>query len=674
MAAAASKVRNIGVIAHIDAGKTTFTERMLFYAGVTHRMGEVHDGDTQMDYLPQERERGITIVAAVTHFPWLGADIHLIDTPGHVDFTIEVERSLRVLDGAIAVFCGVAGVEPQSEVVWRQASRHGVPRLAFVNKLDRPGADFDRVVAQMAEKLSAHGVPLTVPIFEGDAFRAVADLVTMERVDFDEKSQGAGVVRSPLSVSELQAVFAYREALVEAAADFDDAVAEKFLAGEDVPSGLLREAIRKGTLASRIFPVFAGSALRNRGVQPAMDGVVHYLPAPQDAPPVEGTDPRSGERVTRLPSASAPFSALVFKVVMEEGRRTVYLRIYSGTVSEGDTLRNAATGTEEKVSRLFRMHAGKNERIEKAVAGDIVAARGIRNAGTGDTLCDPSAPLLLESIDIRKPVVSIVVEPKTVREMDRLKELLEQMADEDPTVETREDADTGQMILSGMGELHLDVLLDRLRREHGLEVRTGNPQVLCRETVGQPAEAEARFEREIAERQVGVAVALSVAPAIRGSGVRVGDPAALAGIQPEVAAAVEAGIREGLYSGVAGYPVDDVSVDVLRVEFFSGTPMPQAAKVAAVMAFSEAFGKGKPYLLEPVMAVEITVPDEFSGGVIGDLNARHGHLSFVDRRDDATLLSAKVPLREMFGYATALRSLTQGRATFVMTFSHYDRA
>jgi elongation factor G len=669
-----ARVRNIGVIAHIDAGKTTFTERMLFYSGVTHRMGEVHDGDAQMDFLPQERERGITIAAAVTHFNWAGADIHLIDTPGHVDFTIEVERSLRVLDGAVAVFCGVAGVEPQSEVVWRQASRNGVPRIAFVNKLDRPGADFGRVVAQMDEKLSARGVPVTAPIFEGDAFRAVADLVTMERVDFDEKSQGSVVTRSLLSVDELQAVFAWREALVEAAADFDDALAEKYLGGEDIPPDMLREAIRKGTLASRIFPVFAGSALRNRGVQPAMDGVVHYLPAPQDAPPVEGTDPRDGGPVLREPSASAPFSALAFKVVMEEGRRTVYLRIYSGTLSEGDTLLNPAAGVEEKVSRLFSMHAGKKERIERATAGDIVAVRGIRTAGTGDTLCDPAAPVLLESIDVRKPVVSIVVEPKTVREMDRLKELLAQMADEDPTVETREDTDTGQVILSGMGELHLDVLLDRLRRDHGLEVRTGNPQVLCRETVAVAAEAETRFEREIAERQVGVAVTVAVAPAPRGTGVAVRDPSTLPGLAPEVAQAAEAGIREGLYSGTTGYPVDDVAVEVRRVEFLSGPPLPQAVKVAAAMAFSEALSKGKPYLLEPVMSVEITVPDEFAGGVIGDLNARRGHMSRLDRQPGATVLSAKVPLREMFGYATALRSLTQGRATFVMTFSHYDHS
>ncbi len=669
-----SKVRNIGVIAHIDAGKTTFTERMLFYSGVTHRMGEVHDGDAQMDYLPQERERGITIVAAVTHFPWAGADIHLIDTPGHVDFTIEVERSLRVLDGAIAVFCGVAGVETQSEVVWRQASSHDVPRLAFVNKLDRPGADFNRVVAQMADKLSARGVPVTVPLFEDDAFRAVADLVTMERIDFEEKSQGAVVVRSPLSVGELQSVFAWREALVEAAADFDDAVADRYLAGEDIPPDMLRAAIRKGTLASRIFPVFAGSALRNRGVQPAMDGIVHYLPAPHEAPPVRATDPRNGEPVSRLPSTSAPFAALVFKVVMEEGRRTVYLRVYSGKLAEGDPVLNGATGAEEKVSRLFSMHAGRKERIETAVAGDIVAARGIRFAGTGDTLCDPSAPLLLESIDIRKPVVSIVVEPKSGRDMDRLKEILRQMADEDPTVRTREDADTGQMILSGMGELHLEILLDRLRREHGLEVRTGNPQVLCRETVGQAAEGEGRFEHEIVERMVGVTVGLSVAPGPRGSGVTLGDVSALPGILPEVAAAVEGGIREGLFSGVSGYPVDDVIVEVARVEFFSGPPTPLAAKVAAARAFTETFAKGSPYLLEPVMSVEITVPDEFSGGVIGDLNSRRGHLSSVDRQPGATVLSAKVPLREMFGYATALRSLTQGRATFAMTFSHYDRA
>ena len=417
----AANLRNIGIIAHIDAGKTTFTERLLYYAGITHRMGEVHDGDSQMDYLPQERERGITITAAATHFSWLGAEVHLIDTPGHVDFTIEVERSLRVLDGAVAVFCGVGGVEPQSEVVWRQADRHGIPRLAFVNKLDRPGADFDRVVADMARKLGARGVPLTVPLREDGTFVAVADLVTMEKVSFSAEDQGAGVSRAPLSEAEGRSCARHREALLEAAADADDAAAEKYLAGERIPAPLLRAALRKGTLAGKIFPVFAGSALRNRGVQPAMDGIVHYLPSPEEAPPARGDDPRTGVPSIREPVPSAPFSALVFKVLQEEGRRTVYLRVYSGKTEEGDTLLNAATGQKEKVARLFRMHAGKKERIDVAAAGDIVAARGIRFARTGDTLCDPRAPIVYESIEIRKPVMSVVVEPRTVREMDRLR-------------------------------------------------------------------------------------------------------------------------------------------------------------------------------------------------------------------------------------------------------------
>jgi elongation factor G len=672
--APSSRLRNIGIIAHIDAGKTTFTERLLYYAGVTHRMGEVHDGDAQMDYLPQERERGITITAAVTRFPWLGAEIHLIDTPGHVDFTIEVERSLRVLDGAVAVFCGVGGVEPQSEVVWRQANRHGIPRLAFVNKLDRPGADFDRVIVEMARKLDARGVPLTVPLYDDGALAAVADLVTMERVSFGADDQGATVTRAPLSPAEVSLCARHREALLEAAADADDAVAEKYLAGEPVPVPLIRAAVRKGTLAGKISPVFAGSALRNRGVQPAMDGIVHYLPSPTEVPPARGDDPRTGVPTEREPLPTAPFSALVFKVVQDDGRRTVYLRVYSGRTGEGATLLNASTGEKEKVARLFLLHAGKKERVETAAAGDIVAAGGIRKARTGDTLCDPEAPILYESIEVRKPVVSVVVEPRTVREMDRLRELLSSMTDEDPTLSFRDDPDTGQILLSGMGELHLDIILDRLAREHGMVVRKGNPQVVYRETVSSAGTAESVFEREINERPVKVVTAVSVRPAPRGEGVRFSDGFRLLGLPQEVTDGVEMGLREAAFFGALGYPVDDVTVDVSRVEFLSGIPSPMAAKVAAAKGFQEAYEKGRPYLLEPVMAAEIGVPEEFLGGVIGDVNARRGRVTSVDRRPDGSLLSALVPLKEMFGYVTALRSLSQGRGTFTMKFSHYDKA
>jgi len=668
------RLRNIGIIAHIDAGKTTFTERLLYYAGVTHRMGEVHDGDAQMDYLPQERERGITITAAATHFSWLGAEIHLIDTPGHVDFTIEVERSLRVLDGAVAVFCGVGGVEPQSEVVWRQASRHGIPRLAFVNKLDRPGADFDAVIADMARKLDARGVPVTVPLYEDGVFSAVADLQTMERVSFAAEDQGATVGREPLGPGEAEALSAYRERLLEAAADADDAVAEKYLAGEEVPLALLRGGLRKGTLAGKIFPVFAGSALRNRGVQPAMDGIVQFLPSPAEVPPARGDDPRTGVPAVREPVPAAPFSALVFKVIQEEGRRTVYLRVYSGKAGEGATLLNASTGEKEKVARLFRMHAGKKERIAEARAGDIAGARGIKSARTGDTLCDPEAPIVFEPIEIRKPVVSVVVEPRTVREMDRLRELLASMTDEDPTLSFREDADTGQILLSGMGELHLEIVLDRLARDHGMPVRKGNPEVVYRETLTSAASADSVFEREIAEREVKVATAVTIQPGPRGSGVKVLDGFRLLGLSPEVADGVEMGLREAAFFGALGYPVDDVAVDLTRLEFLSGVPSQMVAKVAAAKAFQEAYERGKPYLLEPVMEVEIGVPEEFLGGVIGDLNARRGRVTSVDRRPDGSLLSGLVPLKEMFGYVTALRSLSQGRGNYTMKFSHYDRA
>jgi elongation factor G len=668
------RVRNIGIIAHIDAGKTTFTERVLFYSGVSHRMGEVHDGDAQMDYLPQERERGITITAAVTQFQWLGAEVHLIDTPGHVDFTIEVERSLRVLDGAIAIFCAVGGVEPQSEVVWRQADRHGIPRLAFVNKLDRAGADFARVLSEMETKLRARGVPVTAPLCSGGEFRAVADLVTMERLEFSGHDQGATVSRFPLSDEERAVVAAHREALVEAAADADDAAAEKYLAGEELPPELLRRAIRAGTVGLRFFPVFAGAALRNRGIQPAMDGIVHYLPSPRETPPAAGDDPGTGVPAAREPSPSAPFSALVFKVKIEEGRRTVYLRVYSGKVSEGAPVLNASAGGEERISRLFRVHAGKKERIGEAQAGDIIAARGLKSARTGDTLCDPSAPIVFESIDVRKPVVSIVLEPRALRDMDRLRETIGRMVEEDPTLSMKEDADTGQIVLSGMGELHMEILVDRLEREFGLVVRTGKPQVVYRETVGERGAAEELFEREIAERLVSVRVAIEVRPGPRGSGVRVSGRLRMLGLPREIADAVEEGVREGAFTGILGYPVDDVTAEVSGVEFRSGTPAPLAAKVAAVRAFLAAYERGRPYLLEPVMAVEVHIPDEFVGGVIGDINARRGRVTLVDRRKEATLLSAVVPLKEMFGYVTSLRSLTQGRGTYTMKFSHYDRA
>jgi elongation factor G len=511
-------------------------------------------------------------------------------------------------------------------------------------------------------------------LYEDGAFTAVADLLTMERVTFSSEDQGATVTRGPLSAADALACAGRREGLLEAAADADDGVAERFLAGEEIPLPMLRAAVRKGTLSGKIFPVYAGSALRNRGVQPAMDGIVHFLPSPAEVPPARGDDPRTGVPATREPLPSAPFSALVFKVVQEEGRRTVYLRVYSGKIAEGDTLLNAATGEKEKVARLFRMHAGKKERIGEARAGDIAAARGIKTARTGDTLCDPGAPIVYESIEVRKPVVSVVVEPRTVREMDRLRELLSHMTDEDPTLSFRDDADTGQILLSGMGELHLEVVLDRLAREHGMAVRKGNPQVVFRETVAAAGTAESVFEREIAERQVKVVSVVTVSPAARGSGVRISDGYRLLGLPPDVADGVEMGLREAAFFGALGYPVDDVAVEVSRLEFLSGVPSPMAAKVAAAKAFQESYEKGRPFLLEPVMAVEVAVPDEFLGGVIGDVNARRGKVTSVDRRPEGSLLSAQVPLKEMFGYVTSLRSLSQGRGNYTMKFSHYDRA
>jgi len=667
-------IRNIGIIAHIDAGKTTLTERFLYYAGVSYRMGEVHDGEAQMDYLPQEKERGITITAAVTQFQWKGGEIHLIDTPGHVDFTIEVERSLRVLDGAVAVFCSVGGVEPQSEVVWNQAVKFGIPLIAFANKLDRVGADFSRVIREMEEKLSARPVVVTYPLGSEDSFRGVIDLISMKALYFSEEDLGKTVIEEDIPPEFADEALEWREKLVEAAADFDDELAEVYLDGGEVSEVMLVEALRKGTISGRIHPLYAGSALKNKGIQPLLDGIVSFLPSPLEARPAVGKDPRSGEKVERRPDVNEPFSALAFKVLMEEGRKTVLMRVYSGEIRPGDMVLNVRTEEKEKVARLFRMHAGRKERVDVGQPGDIVAVRGFRHVGTGDTLTDPDHPVELESIDVKKPVISITLEPERISDLDRLKEVVAKITEEDPTLEFREDEETGQLVLSGVGELQLDVSIDKMRRFYNVSARVGRPEVILRETVEKEAVGEGYFERTIEDVTYSARVRVRVSPAGRGEGVKVGLAEELYELADSVKEALMLGIEEGSSYGAYGYPVEDIAVEVLSVEFPHSNQLPQITKVACASAFLNAYQAAGPVLLEPIMSIEITVPEEFLGGVMGDFSSRGGKVNSVDKRPGLSVIHGTVPLKEMFGYATDLRSLTQGRGSFTMKFLKFDRA
>jgi len=676
-----TRVRNIGIVAHIDAGKTTVSERFLFHAGRIHKIGEVHDGEAQMDWMPQERERGITITAAATSIPWRGYDIHLIDTPGHVDFTIEVERSLRVLDGAVVVFDGVSGVEPQSETVWRQADKFRVPRIAFINKMDRLGADFAGAVEEIRTRLGARPVPIQLPMGAEDKFSGVIDLVKMKALTFSgEETDDPQVEEIP--TGEAAAAAAAREKLIEAAADFDDAIANDFLEGKPIADDVLVAALRKGTIACGIVPVLTGAALRNKGVQPLLDAVCDYLPSPLDVPPVEGVVPGTEEKVTRPSDDAAPFCALAFKVAMDEGRKAVYLRIYSGVLRPGDEVQNARTKKNDKVARLFSVHANRRERIERAGAGTIVVAMGLRDAGTGDTMCAPKAPILLERIDVTEPVIARAIEPKTQAEKEKLDFGLSKLADEDPTFRFGEDAETGQMIIRGMGELHLDIIVDRLRREYGVDANVGRPQVVYRETLGKAEEGEARFERVVEDESLFGHARVRVAPRPRGAGnslrLDVPRPVQVPGAPrvPETPAAItEAaldGAREAMRSGPQGYPIEDIEVVITAIEYRPDASTPAGEKAAVGEALRHAFRDAGTRLLEPIMRVEVTAPENNLGDVLGDLNARRAQIEDVGFRGQQRVIIAKVPLRRMFGYSTDLRSATQGRATYAMTFETYD--
>ena len=674
MAKNLSKTRNIGIIAHIDAGKTTVTERILFYTGRLHKMGEVHDGEATMDWMVEERERGITITSAVTSCEWQSTSINIIDTPGHVDFTIEVERSLRVLDGAIGVFCAVGGVEPQSETVWHQADHYRVPKIAFVNKMDRIGADFFRTVDMMRDRLGARPLVLQIPWGSEDGFRGVIDLLEMKAVIWREETLGAALEEVPVPTELEEEAAIHREHLLETLSDLDDSVMELYLADKPVEPQLLRGAIRRAVLSLKVVPVLCGSALKNKGIQPLLNALVDYLPSPLDVPPVEGINPATGETIRHHPKANDPPCALAFKVQMDQGRKMTYLRVYSGTLEVGQTIYNPGKNAKEKIARLLKMHSNKRERIESASAGDIVAAMGLKLTATGDTLCSEDTPVLLETISFQEPVISIALEPKRVQDNDRLLDSLGKLAEEDPTFKFKIDEDTGQTLISGMGELHLDVILHRLKREYQVDCNQGKPQVVYRETVTGTAVHEELFERELAGRQRAAGVKIQVAPRARGEGNLFenrcqGDP-----VPEEFLAAVRQGIMEAETSGILmGYPVIDVSTVLLDIQA-KETSDALAFKIAATMAYKNACQKAGAAMLEPIMRTEILVPDDFLGEVIADLNTRQGKIEHIMKKGPIQVVTASVPLSRMFGYSTSLRSVTQGRATYTMQFGHYDKA
>jgi len=669
------RVRNIGIMAHIDAGKTTTTERILYYTGRVHRMGEVHEGGATMDWMAQEQERGITITSAATTCFWNDHRINIIDTPGHVDFTVEVERSLRVLDGSVALFDSVAGVEPQSETVWRQADRYGVPRIAYVNKMDRIGADFDKAVQTMIDRLGANAIPIQLPMGAEAEFVGLIDLVKMEAIIYTD-DLGTVQEKSSVPAAFAAAAAAAREKLIEAVADSDDELAEAYLEGEEIGAERLGAALRKAVLAATVTPVLCGSSFKNKGVQPLLDAVVDYLPSPLDVPPAEGIVPgREDEHVVRESSESAPFAALAFKVMSDPyvGRLT-YLRVYSGSIQSGAGLINATKDRKERVGRLLMMHANHREDVDSVAAGDIVAAVGLKSTTTGDTLCDPHAPVVLEQMTFPEPVIGLAIEPKTKQDQEKLATALQRLADEDPTFRVRTDEDTGQTVISGMGELHLEIIVDRLMREFSVDANVGAPQVAYRETVRKRVDkVEGRFVRQTGGRGQFGHVYIAIEPNDSGAGYLFESKIVGGSIPKEYIPAVDAGIKEALEGGVlAGYPIVDVKVQLIDGSYHDVDSSEMAFKIAGSMALKEAVKRASPVILEPMMAVEVVAPKEFVGTVVGDLTRRRGRIGGTEPRPGGLeVVNASVPLSEMFGYATSVRSATQGRATFTMQFERY---
>ncbi len=666
-------VRNIGIMAHIDAGKTTTTERMLYYTGRTHRIGEVDEGTATMDWMEQEQERGITITSAATTCEWRGHHINIIDTPGHVDFTVEVERSLRVLDGAIAIFCSVGGVEPQSETVWRQADKYAIPRIAYVNKLDRVGADFDWVVDSIREKLGANAVPVQIPIGIEDNFKGMVDLVKMKAIVYlDETGEKYSYFDIPPELKDIS--MEKRENLVAAAGEVDDEVMELYLEGKEISEDLLKRAIRKGCLSFSIVPVFCGSSFKNKGVQPLLDGIVDYLPSPLDVPPIKGIDPNTGEEVVRKADDNEPFSALAFKVVTDPYMgKLVYYRVYSGSIKSGSYVYNSTKGKKERVSRILRMHANKREEIKEAYTGSIVATPGFKLTVTGDTLCDEKHPILLEVMKFPEPVISVSIEPKSKGDQDKLDGALASLMEEDPTFRVRVDKETGQTIVSGMGELHLEIITDRLQREFKVNTRVGKPKVAYKESIKKVGEAEGKFVRQSGGRGQYGDVYLRLEPLGIDKDFEFVSEIRSGAIPKEYMPAIEKGIKDAMTSGVLrGYPVTGVRAVVYDGSFHEVDSSDIAFEIAASIAFKEAMKKANPIIIEPIMLLEIVVPGQYLGDVTGDVNSRRGKVIEISHRQNVMVIRAEVPLSEMFGYATALRSLTQGRGNYTMQFSHYS--
>jgi elongation factor G len=668
------RCRNIGIMAHIDAGKTTTTERILFYTGKTHRIGEVHEGTATMDWMEQEQERGITITSAATTCTWRDIRINIIDTPGHVDFTAEVERSLRVLDGAVAVFDAVHGVQPQSEKVWRQADKYGVPRICFINKIDKMGADFEHAVDTLRKRLNAKPVAIQIPIGQEDKFKGVVDLIEMKSIIWQDDTIGAEYITGEIPPELQKKAEAFHTALVETVAENDDEMLHKFLEGETISAAELRASLRKSTIALKVFPVVVGTAFKNKGVQPLLDAVVDYLPSPLDAGEVKGINPDNGEVITRKPADSEPFSALAFKIMADPfvGQLT-FIRVYSGQLKSGDSVLNAGRGRSERIGRLLKMHANKREDINEILAGDICAAVGLKNVSTGDTICDEKHPIALESITFAVPVISVAVEPKTKADQEKMGMALSKLAQEDPTFKVHTDPDSGQTIISGMGELHLEIIVDRMMREYKVEANVGKPQVAYRETIRRKSEAEGKYIRQTGGRGQYGHAKIRIEPNEPGKGYEFINEVVGGSVPKEFIKPIDQGIQEALEGGIlAGYPMVDVKVELYDGSYHDVDSNEMAFKIAGSMAFKEAARKAAPVLLEPVMAVEVVTPEDYAGVIMGDLSSRRGRIEGMEHRAGSQVIKAIVPLAEMFGYATHMRSSTQGRAEYSMHFARYE--
>ena len=667
------KIRNIGIMAHIDAGKTTTTERILFYTGKTHKIGEVHDGAATMDWMVQEQERGITITSAATTCHWKGHSINIIDTPGHVDFTVEVERSLRVLDGSVAVFSAKGGVEPQSETVWRQAEEYNVPRIAYVNKMDTTGADFFNVIQMMKDRLGANAVAIQVPMGAEDSFVGLIDLVKMQAIIYGDKL-GKDEEFEPIPEEYVEEAQKYRQILLEAVAESDDDLMEKYLEGEDLTEEEIKGAIRKMTCQCKLFPVTCGSSYKNKGVQPLLDAIIDYMPSPLDVPPIKGTNPETGEEEERPSDDNAPFAALAFKIATDPYvGRLAFFRVYSGTLTAGSYVYNSNKDKRERIGRILRMHSNHRTEIEEVFAGDIAAAVGLKDTGTGDTLCDDKAPIILESMVFPEPVISVAIEPKTKADQEKMGIALGKLAEEDPTFRVRTDPESSQTIISGMGELHLDIIVDRLKREFHVDCTVGNPQVAYRETIRKEVESQGKFVRQSGGKGQYGDCWLKLTPLQPGEGFKFENKIVGGAIPKEYIAPVEAGVKEAMENGViAGYPMVDIGVTVFDGSYHEVDSSEMAFKIAGSMGFKNGALKANPVLLEPYMKVEVTIPEEYMGDVIGDLNSRRGRIEGMEARSGAQVITAYVPLSEMFGYATDLRSKTQGRGNYSMEVDHYE--